>query len=149
MNLLGILNECLDLLKEQGTAGHQCSDHCRYHENKNYELYTKLKEAMEGKGIITWPYLAEICLYRSTRMGNDAAGLCGHGANGELYRCCRLMCPAWDDLTGDPDGPMNQVVDQEELKPGDVLYLTDGRKGVAVKPSSSEVINVGMEEEDE
>lgn len=86
---------------------------------------TKIRDDVENRfgiirgyerGIIQWPYLAEICLYKSHR-SNFLANIkyksftCGHGANGKEYRCCKLMCPIWDDLTGDPGEPKNQVVD--------------------------------------
>lgn len=51
-----------------------------------------LSAELQGKGIIEWKYLAEICGFRGR------SHECSHGANGRAMRCCKLNCPVWDDL---------------------------------------------------
>lgn len=59
---------------------------------------------------VKWTDIETICSFKVhydfvTKIGlsgsKSECAFCSHGANGHPYRCCKLMCPVWDDLTGD------------------------------------------------
>jgi len=56
--------------------------------------------------IVEWPDLEKVCSYQHVLPGKTVLGSgngilkCSHGSHGEVYRCCRLMCPVWDEWSG-------------------------------------------------
>jgi len=71
---------------------------------------------------LIWRQLATICEFKGiTRHASSRVDamyerpICHHGAAGQVYRCCRLMCPVWDDLTGRHGPGVNTVGLEKEV----------------------------------